>query len=130
MLHRTLNNGVEMPMLGYGVFQTPPDQTERCVAEALEVGYRLIDTAQAYGNEEDMAAFAALDDGSLPRIFDHDDPRRSPGCWASTSRRTSSTAERCTETAASAALSEGWGAPTSRPSYCSYSPITRRRWGR
>ena len=43
--------------------------------EALEVGYRLIDTAQAYGNEEDMAAFAALDDGSLPRIFDHDDPK-------------------------------------------------------
>ena len=75
MLHRTLNNGVEMPMLGYGVFQTPPDQTERCVAEALEVGYRLIDTAQAYGNEEDMAAFSALDDGSLPRIFDHDDPK-------------------------------------------------------
>ena len=75
MLYQTLNNGVEMPMLGYGVFQTPPDQTERCVAEALEVGYRLIDTAQAYGNEEDMPAFAALDDGSLPRIFDHDDPK-------------------------------------------------------
>ena len=43
--------------------------------DALEVGYRLIDTAQAYGNEEDMAAFSALDDGSLPRIFDHDDPK-------------------------------------------------------
>ena len=56
MLHKTLNNGVEMPMLGYGVFQTPPDQTERCVAEALEVGYRLIDTAQAYGNEEGVGA--------------------------------------------------------------------------
>ena len=47
MLYQTLNNGVEMPMLGYGVFQTPPDQTERYVREALEVGYRLIDTAQA-----------------------------------------------------------------------------------
>ena len=47
-----LNNGIEMPMLGYGVFQTPPEETARCVAEALEVGYRLIDTAQAYGNEE------------------------------------------------------------------------------
>lgn len=47
-----LNNGVEMPMLGYGVFQTPPEETARCVAEALQVGYRLIDTAQAYGNEE------------------------------------------------------------------------------
>lgn len=43
--------------------------------DALEVGYRLIDTAQAYGNEEDMAAFAALDDGSFPRIFDHHDPK-------------------------------------------------------
>ena len=75
MLHKTLNNGVEMPMLGYGVFQTPPEETERCVREALDVGYRLIDTAQAYANEEDMAAFSALDDGSLPRIFDHDDPK-------------------------------------------------------
>ena len=56
MLHRTLNNGVEMPMLGYGVFQTPPEETERCVREALEVGYRLIDTAQAYGNEEGVGA--------------------------------------------------------------------------
>lgn len=48
----TLNNGVEMPVLGYGVFQTPPEETARCVREALEVGYRLMDTAQAYGNEE------------------------------------------------------------------------------
>ena len=56
MLHKTLNNGVEMPMLGYGVFQTPPEETERCVREALEVGYRLIDTAQAYGNEEGVGA--------------------------------------------------------------------------
>ena len=56
MLHKTLNNGVEMPMLGYGVFQTPPEETERRVAEALEVGYRLIDTAQAYDNEEGVGA--------------------------------------------------------------------------
>ncbi|WP_167148780.1 aldo/keto reductase [Actinomyces sp. ZJ308] len=56
MLYQTLNNGVEMPMLGYGVFQTPPDETERCVTQALEVGYRLIDTAQAYGNEEGVGA--------------------------------------------------------------------------
>ena len=65
MLYQTLNNGVEMPMLGYGVFQTPPDQTERCVAEALEVGYRLIDTAQAYGHEEGVGA--AVRASGLPR---------------------------------------------------------------
>lgn len=47
----TLNNGVLMPALGYGVFQTPPDQTRTAVAEALRVGYRHIDTAAAYGNE-------------------------------------------------------------------------------
>ena len=40
-----------MPTLGYGVFQVPPEETERCVSNALQVGYRLIDTAQAYGNE-------------------------------------------------------------------------------
>lgn len=49
---KKLNNGVEMPMLGYGVFQTPPAQTAQHVQTAIEVGYRHIDTAQAYGNEE------------------------------------------------------------------------------
>ena len=47
----TLNNGVEMPALGFGVFQTPPDETIDAVATALSTGYRLIDTAAAYGNE-------------------------------------------------------------------------------
>ena len=47
-----LSNGVEMPTLGYGVFLVSPDECERCVSEALSVGYRLIDTAQAYQNEE------------------------------------------------------------------------------
>lgn len=47
-----LNNGVEVPLMGYGVFLVSPDQCERCVSEALEVGYRHIDTAQAYYNEE------------------------------------------------------------------------------
>ena len=47
-----LSNGVEMPLLGYGVFQVSPDECERCVTDALNVGYRLIDTAQAYQNEE------------------------------------------------------------------------------
>ncbi len=47
-----LNNGVEMPILGYGVFQVDPAECERCVKDAIDTGYRLIDTAQAYYNEE------------------------------------------------------------------------------
>ena len=47
-----LVNGVEMPLLGYGVCRVAPDECERCVSDALKVGYRLIDTAQAYGNED------------------------------------------------------------------------------
>ena len=47
-----LYNGVEMPQIGYGVYQVTPDECERCVSDALEVGYRMIDTAQAYANEE------------------------------------------------------------------------------
>lgn len=47
-----LNNGVEMPMLGFGVYQIPPDETEQAVDTALEVGYRLLDTAASYGNED------------------------------------------------------------------------------
>mgnify|MGYP001676535227 FL=1 len=47
-----LVNGVAMPLLGYGVFLVPSDECERCVSDALKVGYRLIDTAQVYGNEE------------------------------------------------------------------------------
>jgi diketogulonate reductase-like aldo/keto reductase len=47
-----LYNGVQMPTLGYGVFLVSPDECERCVSDALSVGYRLIDTAQAYQNEE------------------------------------------------------------------------------
>ena len=48
----TLNNGVEMPPLGYGVFQVSPEECERCVSDAISVGYRSIDTAQIYQNEE------------------------------------------------------------------------------
>lgn len=48
----TLNNGVKMSMLGYGVYQVKNDECERCVLDAIDVGYRSIDTAQAYGNEE------------------------------------------------------------------------------
>ena len=54
-----LSNGVEMPILGYGVFLVPPQEAERCVSDALEVGYRLIDTAQAYNNEEGVGAAIA-----------------------------------------------------------------------
>jgi len=61
----TLNNGVKMPVLGYGVFQVPPQEAERCVADALSVGYRLIDTAQAYANEEGVGA--AIAKSGIPR---------------------------------------------------------------
>jgi len=61
----TLNNGVEMPILGFGVYQIPPDDTEQAVATALEVGYRLIDTAASYGNEE--AVGRALGTSGIPR---------------------------------------------------------------
>lgn len=49
-----LNNGVEMPVLGYGVYQVSKEECERCVFDALNVGYRLIDTAQSYFNEEEV----------------------------------------------------------------------------
>ena len=65
MEYAELNNGVKMPMLGYGVYQTPPEETERCVLEAVDVGYRSIDTAQAYGNEEGVGS--ALVKSGLPR---------------------------------------------------------------
>lgn len=54
MEYVTLNNGVKMPKLGYGVYQVSPDECERCVSDAIAVGYRSIDTAQAYANEEDV----------------------------------------------------------------------------
>lgn len=50
----TLNNGVVMPLIGYGTYQTPPVITERCVSDALHIGYRSIDTAQCYGNEREV----------------------------------------------------------------------------
>ena len=65
MKYVTLNNGIKMPMLGYGVYQTPPSDTRRCVLDAIDVGYRSIDTAQAYGNEEGVGA--ALAESGLPR---------------------------------------------------------------
>src|SRR5574344_1172849 len=49
-----LNNGIEMPMVGFGVFEIPAEQTAQCVFDAIECGYRLIDTAQAYYNETEV----------------------------------------------------------------------------
>lgn len=61
----TLNNGVSMPSLGFGVYQIPPDDTRSAVAEALRVGYRLIDTAASYGNES--AVGQAIRDSGIDR---------------------------------------------------------------
>ncbi|MEU5655100.1 aldo/keto reductase [Streptomyces sp. NPDC047737] len=61
----TLNNGVEMPALGLGVFQTPPEETIAAVKAALDLGYRHIDTAAAYGNEREVGQ--ALRDSGVPR---------------------------------------------------------------
>lgn len=65
MNYVTLNNGVKMPQLGYGVYQTPPEETEKCVLEAIKNGYRSIDTAQAYNNEEGVGN--AITKCGLPR---------------------------------------------------------------
>ena len=61
----TLSNGVEMPILGFGVYQIPPDDTERAVTEALSVGYRHIDTAAAYRNEKAVGRAVAA--SGIPR---------------------------------------------------------------
>ncbi|MFD8980589.1 aldo/keto reductase [Streptomyces sp. NPDC059564] len=61
----TLNNGVEMPVLGFGVYQIPPEQTEQAVSDALAAGYRSLDTAAAYGNEE--AVGRAIKSSGIPR---------------------------------------------------------------
>jgi 2,5-diketo-D-gluconate reductase A len=60
-----LNNGVQMPILGFGVFQISAGQTEQVVADALAAGYRLIDTAATYGNEE--AVGRAITNSGIPR---------------------------------------------------------------
>lgn len=60
-----LHNGVEMPQIGYGVYQVDPKECERCVSDALSVGYRMIDTAQAYNNEEGVGAAVAK--SGIPR---------------------------------------------------------------
>ena len=64
-----LSNGVEMPILGYGVYQVTPEECERCVANALAVGYRSIDTAQAYYNEEEVGNAIAQSGIARNNIF-------------------------------------------------------------
>jgi 2,5-diketo-D-gluconate reductase A len=61
----TLNNGVQIPQLGFGVFQVPPEETQRIVEDALEAGYRHIDTAAAYRNEAGVGAAIAA--SGIPR---------------------------------------------------------------
>lgn len=65
MEYVTLNNGVKMPILGYGVYQVESSECERCVSDAIEAGYRSIDTAQAYGNEEGVGN--AIKKCAIPR---------------------------------------------------------------
>ena len=65
MEYVTLSNGVKMPILGYGVYQVTKDECERCVRDALEVGYRSIDTAQSYFNEEEVGN--AIKASGIPR---------------------------------------------------------------
>ncbi len=65
MEYITLSNGVKMQMLGYGVYQVTKDECERCVLDALKTGYRLIDTAQSYFNEEEVGS--AIQKSGVPR---------------------------------------------------------------
>lgn len=65
MKYTKLNNGVEMPMLGFGVYQIPKEETKRCVLDAIKVGYRGIDTAQSYFNEAEVGE--AIAECEMPR---------------------------------------------------------------
>lgn len=69
MLYITLNSGIEMPMLGYGVYQVSKGECERCVLDALDVGYRLIDTAQSYFNEPEVGNAIAKSGIERSEIF-------------------------------------------------------------
>lgn len=64
-----LRNGIEMPQIGYGVYQVDPAECERCVSDALKVGYRMIDTAQAYHNEEGVGAAVAKSGIARDQLF-------------------------------------------------------------
>jgi len=98
----TLNNGVTLPAVGLGVFQTPPDETRDAVTAALEAGYRHIDTAAAYGNERQVGeaiAASAVDRSEVflerPRSGSATTATRRP-CTASRSPPASSASTRST----------------------------------
>ncbi len=77
-----LNNGVTMPALGFGVFQAAPEETTDAVASAIEAGYRLIDTAAAYGNEREVGEAIRRTLRATPRTSRH--PGTAPGVsWRS-----------------------------------------------
>lgn len=65
MEYVTLNNGVEMPILGFGVYQIPKEETKKCVLDAIKVGFRAIDTAQSYFNEAEVGE--AIAECGIPR---------------------------------------------------------------
>lgn len=65
MEYVTLSNGIKMPILGYGVYQVTKEECEHCVLDALSVGYRHIDTAQSYFNEEEVGS--AIEKSGVPR---------------------------------------------------------------
>lgn len=69
MEYKILSNGVKMPQLGYGVYQVTKDECERCVMDALKAGYRLIDTAQSYFNEEEVGSAISKSGISREEIF-------------------------------------------------------------
>ncbi len=65
MQYLILNNGIKMPILGFGTYQIPPEETKHAVLDAIDVGYRLIDTAQAYQNEKEVGE--AISECGVPR---------------------------------------------------------------
>ena len=69
MQYLTLNNGVKMPILGFGVYQIPPEKTKSAVLDAIDVGYRLIDTAQSYRNETEVGKAIAECGVSREELF-------------------------------------------------------------
>ena len=105
MNYITLNNGVRMPQLGFGVYQIPDAaECQRAVEDALSVGYRLLDTAASYGNEEAVGAAIRTRGPSAAST------RRSSGWGSTTSTSTSSTSRSATSSARGAP----WRSSTSR----------------